>query len=137
MRVFSWPLKFFLPALLCVVLLGSCGPMAMSGLPFLGQADAVTVIGTDKTIADHLVSFSSGKNCSTVRRERGLHYCEEDEPEVKSRVHCYKTLGRVTCYNRRDPHASGARKLGDNNHNLVDPLRQRQNEAVFQDIAKQ
>lgn len=108
--------------------------MAMSGVPFLGQADALTVIGTDKTIVDHVVSINSGKNCSTVRREQGLHYCEEDEPAVNPHVYCYNTLGRVTCYDRPDPHANGAHKLGDNSHNLVDPLRKRQRDAVFEGI---
>ena len=112
--------------------------MAMSGVPLLGQVDAVALVGTDKTIVDHVVSISSGKNCSTVRREQGLHYCEEDEPEVNPRVYCYKTLGRVTCYNQPDPYANRAQKVGDNQHNLVDPMRQRQRQrdAVFEDISK-
>ena len=109
--------------------------MAMSGVPFLGQADALTVVGTDKTIIDHVVSINSGKNCSTVRREQGLHYCEEDEPAVNPRIFCYKTLGRVTCYARPDPHANGSQKVGDNSHNLVDPLRQRLREAMLDDIS--
>ena len=106
----------------CLVISG-CGPVAMSGIPFLGQADVLTVVGTDKTIVDHIVSVSSGKNCSTVRREQGLHYCEEDEPNVQPQVYCYNTIGRVTCYNRPDPYAAGYSKVGDNDHNLVDPKR--------------
>ena len=110
--------------------------MVMSGIPLLGQADAVALVGTDKTIVDHFVSISSGKNCSTVRREQGLHYCEEDEPEIIPRVYCYNTLGRVTCYDRPDPYRSGAQKIGDNRHNLVDPLRKRQRDALFENISK-
>ena len=131
----QWRLVFLV--FICVAALGGCGPMAMSGVPFLGQADALTVVSTDKTIVDHFVSISSGKNCSTIRREQGLHYCEEDEPEVKPRIYCYKTLGRVTCYDRPDPHANGVQKVGDNSHNLLDPLRHRQREALFEDISKQ
>jgi len=139
MRAFVGHRRFVLSVLLCFAALGGCGPLAMSGVPFLGQADALTVVGTDKTIVDHLVSFKSGKNCSTVRRELGLHYCEEDEPDVNPRVYCYNTLGRVTCYDRPDPHANGVQKVGDNSHNLLDPLRQRhrQREALFEDISKQ
>lgn len=139
MQAFDGQRRFVLLVLFCVVALGGCGPLAMSGVPFLGQADALTVVGTDKTIVDHFVSISSGKNCSTVRREQGLHYCEEDEPEIKPRVYCYNTLGRVTCYDRSDPHANGVQKVGDNSHNLVDPLRQRQRQrdALFEDLSKQ
>ena len=145
MPAFDGQRRFVLLVLFCVVALGGCGPLAMSGgplamsgVPFLGQADALTVVGTDKTIVDHFVSISSGKNCSTVRREQGLHYCEEDEPEIKARVYCYNTLGRVTCYDRPDPHTNGVQKVGDNSHNLVDPLRQRQRQrdALFEDLSK-
>ena len=137
MLFFNGQLRLVFLVFICVAALGGCGPMAMSGVPFLGQADALTVVSTDKTIVDHFVSISSGKNCSTIRREQGLHYCEEDEPEVEPRTYCYKTLGRVTCYDRPDPHANGAQKLGNNSHNLVDPLPKRQRDAIFKEIRKQ
>ena len=137
MRAFVDQRRPVLLVFVCGIALGGCGPMAMSGVPLLGQADALTVVGTDKTIVDHFVSISSGKNCSTVRREQGLHYCEEDELEAKPRIFCYNTLGRVTCYDRPDPHANGAQRVGNNSHNLVDPLRQRQRDGLFEDISKQ
>lgn len=114
--------------LLVLMLLAVCGctgPLAGSGIPGLGQADALTVVGTDKTIVDHVVSFSSGKNCSYIRTERGLHYCEEDEPVVNPEVYCYNTLGSVTCYTRPDPHHGRHQKLGENDHNLVKRTPQR------------
>ena len=55
----KWRLAFFV--FVCAAALGGCGPMAMSGVPFLGQADALTVVSTDKTIVDHFVSISSGE----------------------------------------------------------------------------
>ena len=115
----SWALVLGLGAL------SGCGPLAASGVPFIGQADALSVVGTDKTVVDHIVSFSSGKNCSSVRREQGLHYCEEDEPAIKPEVYCYNTLGTVTCYDRPDPHAGGYRKVGVNDHNLGRQKQQR------------
>ncbi|NQU61555.1 MAG: hypothetical protein HQ512_10540 [Rhodospirillales bacterium] len=89
-----------------------------SAIPGVAQIQGLTVVGTDKTIEDHLISYSSGKNCSTIRKERGLSYCEEDEPMIKPPIYCYKTLARVTCYDRPDPHRGGQRKLGDNEHNM-------------------
>lgn len=84
-----------------LILLGGCGL-----IPGIGQVEAVSTMGTSKTFSDHIVSIASGKNCSSVRRERGLTYCEEDEPRPPpvSR-HCYRTLGSVTCYDRPDPYA--------------------------------
>ncbi len=66
----------------------------------LAALEGASAIVTDKTITDHIVSIASGKNCSTVRTERGLYYCEEDEPKGETRVYCYKTIGAVTCYDR-------------------------------------
>jgi len=71
---------------------GSVAPMA--------ALQAGAVVATDKTLSDHLISFASGKNCSTVRKEQGLYYCEEDEPKGEAQVYCYRTLGGVSCYSR-------------------------------------
>ncbi len=62
--------------------------------------EGVSVIATDKTLGDHVISLSSGKNCSSVRKERGLTYCEEDEVVPQMNVYCYRTLGEVTCYDK-------------------------------------
>ena len=62
--------------------------------------EGASVVATDKTIGDHIISYSQGKNCSTVRKEKGLTYCEEDEIAEPEEVYCYRTLGNVTCYNR-------------------------------------
>jgi len=66
----------------------------------LAALDGVTVIATDKTLSDHLISIASGKNCSTVRTELGMHYCEEDEPKGEANVYCYRTLGAISCFDR-------------------------------------
>jgi len=68
--------------------------------PTVAVVDGATIMATDKTILDHIVSLSSGKNCSTVRKELGMYYCEEDEPVGDRKVYCYRTLGGVTCYDK-------------------------------------
>ena len=73
---------------------------------------AGTVAATNKTPIDHLVSLVSGKNCSVVRQHRGLTYCVEDEVTPAVRVHCYPTLGEVSCYAAPDPFPGGQRELG-------------------------
>src|SRR5512132_1970979 len=40
---------------------------------------AGTVVATDKTPLDHVVSLVTGKDCSIIRQHRGLTYCVEDE----------------------------------------------------------
>ena len=60
-----------------------------SAIPGYTQVEGAFVIGTDKTMTDHVISISSGKNCSTVRKEKGLTYCEEDEPKIKQNIFCY------------------------------------------------
>lgn len=73
-----------------------------------------SVMATDKTIPDHLVSYRSGKDCSTVRVEQGRTYCREDEPNPQPVAYCYRTLGDVTCYSQPDP----AHQPGDQIGNL-------------------
>jgi len=40
--------------------------------PCLAQVQGAVVIGSDKTIEDHIVSLSSGKNCSIIRKDKDL-----------------------------------------------------------------
>ena len=92
---------------------------ACSAAPPWAILNGATVVGTEKTLEDHAVSLVTGKSCSTVRVEKGLPYCEEDEIIPRADIYCYRTLGEITCYDRPDPHQSGQRKVGDNEHNLV------------------
>ena len=97
-----------------LVVLSGCGAF----FPTTG-AEGLSVVTTKKTIADHVISLTSGKNCSHVRQRRGLTYCEEDEKTITPRVYCYKTLARVTCYDRPDPHRGRYIELGKDEHNKV------------------
>ena len=109
----------FMPVFFILGLVVGCStPMTISGAPAVAQYDIFSVVGTDKTIIDHLVSYTSGKDCSFVYVERGNRYCKEDEPVIKSQVYCYSTLGRATCYETPDPYANGQRESGNNDHNL-------------------
>jgi len=105
-----------------LLLAGCAPPLGSATLPGVAQFDMATVIASDKTMLDHLVSATSGKNCSSVRIEKGLHYCEEDESQgVKQNLYCYSSIGRVTCYDRPDPYRNNHQRLGENEHNLIKP----------------
>ena len=103
----------FIALLAFILLLGGC-----SAIPGMTQLQGIAVIGTDKSIEDHILSYSSGKNCSVVRKEKGLTYCEEDEPKINQNIFCYKTLGSVTCYDRPDSNLS-RKRVDRNEHNLA------------------
>jgi len=112
--------KIFL--LLPILSVSACGPLVSASAPGLAEVDVLSLMGTEKTVVDHLVSLSSGKDCSAVRREKGQYYCKEDEPRIEQNIYCYNTLGSVTCYTKPDPYGAGQRKVGENNSSrLVRP----------------
>lgn len=97
------------------VVLGACDLLQ----PY-AVVDGAVVMGTEKTMADHVISLASGKNCSLIRIEKGLTYCEEDELNPVPNLYCYRELAGVTCYKRPDPqHGGVAGRLGDNDQNYV------------------
>jgi len=92
--------------LLGALFLGACSALenADSFAPQAALIEGASVVATDKTIGDHVISFATGKNCSTVRKQLGQTYCEEDEVGHVDEVYCYRTLGRPTCYAVPSPH---------------------------------
>lgn len=79
----------------------------MSTVQTFWVLNAASVINTQKTIDDHLVSWISGYDCSTVRASTGDHYCVEKPetvPTVARASFCYKTLAAVNCYDRPVPY---------------------------------
>ena len=94
--------------------LSACSTVSTTSnnLPQLIGIQGAAVVGTGKTVTDHIVSFATGKDCSTIRKNTGRHYCEEDEVAVPDKVFCYTTLGDVTCYERPAPYGETKRKVG-------------------------
>ncbi|MBF0094077.1 MAG: hypothetical protein HQL33_06390 [Alphaproteobacteria bacterium] len=65
--------------------------------------DIVSLANTRKTMADHVMSMVSGKDCSTLRAQDGDDYCIEHVkwlPRETPMVYCYRSLGTPTCYDR-------------------------------------
>ena len=69
----------------------------------IAAVEGLSLVTTEKAVEDHLFSAYSGKDCSAVRVNKGDTYCKEDEPNPTPAVHCYRTLGDITCYNQPDP----------------------------------
>ncbi len=100
-------------ALAGALLVAACAPG-----PFLAASGA-SLMGSDKTIVDHAVSYGSGKDCSILRTERGLTYCVEDMPVVRQNIYCYRDLGGVTCYEKPSPNHTTQQRVDRNDHNYV------------------
>lgn len=102
---------------LTILALAGCGFTTPVGVPTgTTQAavvfDVVSVINTQKTLDDHVVGWVMDKDCSTVRASRGETYCQDfpqPVPVVRRVSYCYKSLARVTCYDR--PVASDGAQL--------------------------
>jgi hypothetical protein len=65
--------------------------------------DGVSVINTQKTIGDHVVSLVTGKDCSLVRASVGDPYCTDPlqpVPSIPRITYCYQSLARVSCFDR-------------------------------------
>ena len=106
-------------ALLTLILaLSGCG-FATTG-PGLVAISLASISTTKKTPTDHIVSWFSGDDCSSVAMSQGKDYCKPrgepneqtaggiplDSSDVASGPYCYRTIGRVTCYSGPDPLAS-------------------------------
>jgi hypothetical protein len=91
-----------------VVVLGGCNT-----LPEFALIDGAMVLGTDKTLGDHVYSLYTGKNCATVRKERGQVYCVDDELNPSPVVYCYPTLGKVTCYDKPNPYNGRQKRVAE------------------------
>ncbi len=112
--------------LLCTALLGlsACGtPGAL-----LVGASMATLIHTDKTVGDHVVSWATDKDCSLLYAADDKDYCQPlESPEkeqvafMNSTLYCYRTLGGVSCYDRPDYTASSQTRINFGN-TLIEPL---------------
>jgi hypothetical protein len=100
--------------LISLLALSGCGALAIT---FVG-ANMATVIHADKTIPDMVLSEQSGKNCSLLHASRNEPYCQSAPPDptealavLANNRYCYRTLGRIDCYNRPDFLASGQTRV--------------------------
>jgi hypothetical protein len=91
----------------------------------IGGATLVSFIHTDKTVSDHVIGAITERDCSTMRMvAEGAPMCRElgesrlqqarataQAQMAASQSHCYRELGRVSCYDRPNPYSY---RTGDN-----------------------
>lgn len=68
--------------------------------PALLQLEIISLVNTHKTMGDHVMSWMSGRDCSTPRMERDGTYCTDrpGRPAPPQQVYCYGSLARPSCY---------------------------------------
>ena len=101
-------------ALLFLIGMGGCSVATSTPgmMPHIMVMDGMTVVTTGKTISDHIVSFASNKNCSTVRRQTGQNFCEEDDVSAPEELYCYNSLGNVNCFASPQPYGQSPTTVG-------------------------
>lgn len=97
----------------CLFGLTACEP---STQVMLSGASLVSLAHTDKTLGDHFNTWAFDKDCSIVQFANGEEYCQEHEDETaqipeEPDLHCYRTLGGVSCYREADNSASAQTKV--------------------------
>jgi len=100
--------------LICILSLSGCGAMALTVV----GANVATLVHADKTIPDIVLSEQRGQNCSLLHASRDQPYCQSAPPdptevlaELANNRYCYRTLGRIDCYDRPDFLASGLTRV--------------------------
>ncbi len=78
----------------------------------LGLLAVLTISTTGCTTAavavlDEKVSQMMDQDCTSLNIMLGESYCKEKRQEIKQeQVYCYKSLGSINCYDRKDPYAN-------------------------------
>lgn len=96
-----------IPALLIVA---GCTP---ENAAIMAGASIISVIETDKTIPDHVMSQVMNKDCSALRLVNDKKMCLDENSTTtvaeSDQTYCYHTLGEISCYatpNPYDPHTN-------------------------------
>ncbi len=104
-RFRRWPVVAALCAALAV---SACGAETLAiGATAVAGADVASLGISDKTLVDHAASMVTGEDCSTVRAMNGDWYCKARLPDntmVATQLYCYRSLGKITCYNEPQPY---------------------------------
>jgi hypothetical protein len=87
--------------LLSFLPLAGCG-MSDNLMAIVGVgANVASIAAIQRSPADAVYSWWTGRDCSVVRLDEGKTYCRPVEPEPEPPVFCTRSLGSVDCW--RDP----------------------------------
>jgi hypothetical protein len=78
-------------------------------LGFIAASALATTGCTTAAVAvlDEKVSQMMDQDCTSVNIILGESYCKDKRLEIKQeQVYCYKSLGGINCYDRKDPYSN-------------------------------
>lgn len=94
-----------------LMVLTACGTASF----FVLSSSVANFIQTDKLPTDYVAEWASGKECRTlVAMKDGGPLCRKsfDPPKVYEKpIYCYRTLGRITCYDEPDPYGTSTQRV--------------------------
>ena len=87
------------------LLVAACGSVTSA---YLGGAMLANFVYTDKLPTDYLAEMASGQECNLLKAQKdGGPFCRDSFERVvyEAPLYCYRTLGQIACYDKRDPYA--------------------------------
>lgn len=87
--------------LACVLPLAGCGMSDNLIAAAAVGANVASVAAIQRTPADALYSWWTGRDCSAVRLDQGKRYCRTEEPKPEPPPYCTRSLASVNCW--QDP----------------------------------
>lgn len=88
---------------LSAALVAACGSPSTV---YVGGAMLANFVYTDKLPTDYLAEFASGQECNFLKSQKdGGPLCRDSFERVvyEPPLYCYRTLGEIACYDKRDP----------------------------------
>jgi hypothetical protein len=89
---------------LCAGLVAACGSATTF---YVGSAMLANFVYTDKMPTDYLAELASGQECNFLKSQKdGGPLCRDSFERIvyEAPIYCYRTLGEITCYDKRDPY---------------------------------
>lgn len=81
---------------------------------YLGGAALANFVYSDKLPTDYIAEFASGQECSFLKslKDDGPLCRESFDRVVYERpIYCYRTLGRIDCFEHRDPYGRSTTRV--------------------------
>jgi len=99
--------------LLSLLPLAGCAVTDTTGA-IVGVAASVGSVATiQRSPADAVYSWVTGRDCSIVRLDQGRTYCRPVEPKPEPPVYCTRGLGSVNCWQNPDTVPGHPRGVAD------------------------
>jgi hypothetical protein len=99
--------------LLCGLSLTGCGMSENLTAAVAVAANVGSVATIQRSPADALYSWWTGRDCSIVRLDQGKSYCRPVEPKPEPPVFCTRSLGSVNCWQNPDTVPGHPRSVAD------------------------